>query len=151
MTVVCLRYSDCTAHAERAHGPAGSISGLLMHDCTAHLLPGVLTESKAQMAEAACSSGASVANNCRESQLPTHLLTSALMLHDIPVHAPYQGAQAAKGRRDGVELYLCTNMCTSSDVASELTQAMTSLHPALFAIKTIIPVGDAALLVMYQC
>ena len=26
-----------------------------------------------------------------------HLLTGSLMLHDIPVHLPYQGTQAAKG------------------------------------------------------
>ena len=37
-----------------------------------------------------------------------HLLTGALMLHDVPVHLPYQGTQAAKGRRYGVELYLQT-------------------------------------------
>ena len=38
-----------------------------------------------------------------------HLLTGSLMLHDIPVHLPYQGTQAAKGRRYGVELYLQTH------------------------------------------
>ena len=66
-----------------------------------------------------------------------HLLTGSLMLHDVPVHLPHQGTQAAKGRRYGVQLYLRhththTHTHTATDTALYCTalyqQMQTTMH-----------------------